>query len=163
MSLSSAARRLVACPPPPAPAPTAPTDFASTMVLISALIYVAVYFVIAVAFFVRHHHNHHNHRNHREEELTPEKVSAAMAAMQVPLVLFSAATTKLAWSAKRCSICLMEFAEGDALRVLPACSHGFHGQCVERWLASKGSCPNCRRRVRNGVRRGCLPDVSLLV
>ncbi|KAK4790965.1 hypothetical protein SAY86_031378 [Trapa natans] len=44
-----------------------------------------------------------------------------------------------------CSICLTEFSEGDELRVLPQCGHGFHVPCVDTWLASHSSCPSCRR------------------
>ncbi|KAJ8512319.1 hypothetical protein OPV22_002753 [Ensete ventricosum] len=44
-----------------------------------------------------------------------------------------------------CPICLAEFEEGDELRVLPQCGHGFHVGCVDAWLTSHPSCPSCRR------------------
>ncbi|KAJ8485496.1 hypothetical protein OPV22_017981 [Ensete ventricosum] len=44
-----------------------------------------------------------------------------------------------------CSICLAEFADGDQVRVLPQCGHGFHVVCVGTWLRSHSSCPSCRR------------------
>ncbi|XP_066324712.1 RING-H2 finger protein ATL79-like [Miscanthus floridulus] len=52
----------------------------------------------------------------------------------------------LVYSAAECAICLAEFADGDAVRVMPACRHGFHARCIERWLAGGGrsSCPTCR-------------------
>ena len=46
-----------------------------------------------------------------------------------------------------CAICLGEFADGDKVRVLPRCGHGFHVPCVDAWLLSRGSCPTCRRPV----------------
>jgi hypothetical protein len=60
--------------------------------------------------------------------------------------VYSAAGTKLAGAAAECPICLAEFADGDAVRVMPACGHGFHARCIERWLASarRSSCPTCR-------------------
>ncbi|XP_052173787.1 RING-H2 finger protein ATL74-like [Diospyros lotus] len=48
-------------------------------------------------------------------------------------------------SATECPICLGEFVEGEKVRVLPKCSHGFHMKCIDRWLLSHSTCPNCRR------------------
>ncbi|KAL8088500.1 RING-H2 finger protein ATL8-like [Apium graveolens] len=44
-----------------------------------------------------------------------------------------------------CAICLTEFIDGDELRVLPQCGHGFHVGCIDTWLASHSSCPSCRQ------------------
>jgi hypothetical protein len=49
-----------------------------------------------------------------------------------------------------CAICLGEFADGEKVRVLPRCRHGFHVRCVDAWLVSHGSCPTCRRQVIGG-------------
>ena len=43
-----------------------------------------------------------------------------------------------------CAICLMEFVDGDVMRVLPHCGHGFHMNCIDRWLEFHSSCPSCR-------------------
>ncbi|CAD6333509.1 unnamed protein product [Miscanthus lutarioriparius] len=51
-----------------------------------------------------------------------------------------------------CAICLGEFADGEKVRVLPRCGHGFHVPCVDAWLLSRGSCPTCRRPVIDGVK-----------
>ncbi|KAG8071617.1 hypothetical protein GUJ93_ZPchr0006g44152 [Zizania palustris] len=49
------------------------------------------------------------------------------------------------WAEAECAICLSELADGgERIHVLPACGHGFHGACVEGWLASRASCPTCR-------------------
>ncbi|KAK3413663.1 hypothetical protein EUGRSUZ_I02211 [Eucalyptus grandis] len=44
-----------------------------------------------------------------------------------------------------CAICLAEFAEGDEVRLLPQCGHGFHVGCIDPWLGSHSSCPSCRQ------------------
>nr|ABK56013.1 zinc finger protein [Brassica rapa] len=44
-----------------------------------------------------------------------------------------------------CAICLTEFSNGDELRVLPQCGHGFHVSCIDTWLGSHSSCPSCRQ------------------
>jgi E3 ubiquitin-protein ligase ATL10/75/76/77/78 len=54
------------------------------------------------------------------------------------------ASTTGAWAEAECAICLSELADGERVSVLPACGHGFHGACVEGWLAARASCPTCR-------------------
>jgi hypothetical protein len=47
-----------------------------------------------------------------------------------------------------CAVCLAEFAPGAEVRVLPACHHGFHRECVDRWLLTRApTCPVCRAPV----------------
>ncbi|XP_048575142.1 probable E3 ubiquitin-protein ligase ATL44 [Triticum urartu] len=47
-----------------------------------------------------------------------------------------------------CAVCLAEYAAGDEVRVLPACRHGFHRECVDRWLLTRApTCPVCRATV----------------
>ncbi|KAH7672515.1 Zinc finger RING/FYVE/PHD-type protein [Dioscorea alata] len=43
-----------------------------------------------------------------------------------------------------CPICLGEFADGEKVRVLPKCNHGFHIRCIDTWLVAHSSCPTCR-------------------
>ncbi|XP_062224732.1 RING-H2 finger protein ATL74-like [Phragmites australis] len=53
-----------------------------------------------------------------------------------------------------CAICLGEFADGEKVRVLPRCGHGFHVRCVDTWLVSHDSCPTCRGSVLDGAASG---------
>ncbi|GMY33630.1 E3 ubiquitin-protein ligase MBR1 isoform X1 [Fagus crenata] len=44
----------------------------------------------------------------------------------------------------QCYICLVEYEEGDSLRILP-CHHEFHRTCVDKWLKEiHRVCPLCR-------------------
>ncbi|XP_057415305.1 RING-H2 finger protein ATL74-like [Lotus japonicus] len=61
---------------------------------------------------------------------------------QIPKVVYGSGSTSSA--ATDCSICLGEFMDGVKVRVLPKCNHVFHVKCIDVWLLSHSSCPNCR-------------------
>ncbi|XP_026662405.2 RING-H2 finger protein ATL79-like [Phoenix dactylifera] len=86
---------------------------------------------------------------HDDQHETPEEEKgksgreAASPEETLPSLVYTAGT-RLAGAAAECAICLAEFAEGERVRVLPACNHGFHVKCVQAWLATGSSCPTCR-------------------
>ncbi|KAL4385119.1 hypothetical protein GQ457_15G012780 [Hibiscus cannabinus] len=51
-----------------------------------------------------------------------------------------------------CSVCLNEFQEDEALRLLPKCSHAFHIPCIDNWLRSHTNCPMCRAPIVSDAR-----------
>lgn len=61
----------------------------------------------------------------------------------LPIIVYSA-TSNAGSVAADCPICLAEFGEGEKMRVLPKCNHGFHVECIDNWLVSHLSCPMCR-------------------
>ena len=47
-----------------------------------------------------------------------------------------------------CSICIDNFEDGERIRILPKCNHGFHTDCLMPWLTERqGCCPLCKRSV----------------
>ncbi|KAK9268278.1 hypothetical protein L1049_010721 [Liquidambar formosana] len=52
-------------------------------------------------------------------------------------------------STSGCAICLVDFSEGDEIRILPKCNHRFHVACIDKWLLSHSSCPTCRHRLKS--------------
>jgi hypothetical protein len=46
-----------------------------------------------------------------------------------------------------CVICLIEYEDGDEIKVLP-CGHEYHGECVDEWLGKHNrTCPTCRHDI----------------
>ncbi|GFQ01764.1 E3 ubiquitin-protein ligase atl4 [Phtheirospermum japonicum] len=43
-----------------------------------------------------------------------------------------------------CAVCLENFSSGEKCRLLPACNHSFHAECVDLWLLRTPICPICR-------------------
>ncbi|KAK6934095.1 Zinc finger, RING-type [Dillenia turbinata] len=57
--------------------------------------------------------------------------------------------------AAQCYICLVEYDEGDSMRVLP-CHHEFHRTCIDKWLKEiHRVCPLCRRDICRSESGGC--------
>ncbi|XP_022884659.1 RING-H2 finger protein ATL80-like [Olea europaea var. sylvestris] len=61
-----------------------------------------------------------------------------------------------------CAICLAEYVDGDDIRMLPECGHGFHVLCIDKWLGSHSSCPSCRKILAAASCRKCdkIPEIS---
>lgn len=51
---------------------------------------------------------------------------------------------KLGRATLECAVCLNEFEEDETLRFIPNCSHVFHSDCIDAWLANHSTCPVCR-------------------
>ncbi|KAJ0968607.1 hypothetical protein J5N97_025524 [Dioscorea zingiberensis] len=118
-------------------------DFSTSMVLVLGILICTLFLALIVVAFIRIILS--NRRNRLQEKKTVTET--AEKEEPVPTLIFSAGT-KLAGVGAECAICLTEFIEGDGVRVLPACNHGFHLKCIEGWLASHCSCPTCRRSCR---------------
>uniref|UniRef100_A0A2P2MX06 RING-type E3 ubiquitin transferase n=1 Tax=Rhizophora mucronata TaxID=61149 RepID=A0A2P2MX06_RHIMU len=79
----------------------------------------------------------------------PEQATARLAAkglkkrelLQIPVAVYGSGVNT---PATECPICLGEFVDGEKIRVLPRCNHEFHVACIDTWLLSHSSCPNCR-------------------
>ncbi|KAF8402491.1 hypothetical protein HHK36_010576 [Tetracentron sinense] len=80
---------------------------------------------------------------------SPDEAAARLAATglkkcelnQIPVTVYGSG---MSIRATDCPICLGEFVEGEKVRVLPECNHGFHMRCIDTWLVSHSSCPICR-------------------
>ncbi|XP_065856416.1 RING-H2 finger protein ATL8-like [Euphorbia lathyris] len=59
------------------------------------------------------------------------------------------------FASAECAICLGEFCDGEIVRVLPQCGHGFHIGCIDTWLGSHSTCPSCRQILVVAICRKC--------
>lgn len=79
--------------------------------------------------------------------LDPEQISA------LPVMTYSSTMEKQAKMVNKkstgptsnnfCSICIVDYKNGDKLRCLP-CFHRFHQKCIDEWLIIKNACPLCK-------------------
>ena len=56
-------------------------------------------------------------------------------------------TTKPTFKFTECTICLGQFVDGDGVKVVPGCSHVFHDNCFNDWVALRWRCPNCNTEI----------------
>jgi len=78
--------------------------------------------------------------NHRGNGLHPEIIDT------LPRKIYSASENRDGAQEDEqecCPICLLDYSEGDELRVLP-CNHFMHKSCLDAWLVNNPSCPTCR-------------------
>lgn len=62
-----------------------------------------------------------------------------------PTFVYSAVKAlKIGRVALECAVCLNEFRDDETLRLIPKCSHVFHPDCIDVWLATHPTCPVCR-------------------
>jgi len=49
--------------------------------------------------------------------------------------------------APTCIICLLEYEDGDEIKILP-CGHEYHSDCIDEWLGGHNrTCPTCRHDI----------------
>ncbi|XP_010266394.1 PREDICTED: uncharacterized protein LOC104603919 isoform X2 [Nelumbo nucifera] len=62
----------------------------------------------------------------------------------IPVKIYMKSQKHMNEEAAQCYICLVEYEEGDSMRILP-CHHEFHQTCVDKWLKEiHRVCPLCR-------------------
>ncbi|KAG1360811.1 RING-H2 finger protein ATL79-like [Cocos nucifera] len=147
-------------PPPPPSAPlnkwgpySGAGDFGTNMLIILAALFVGLLFAVtltsAIRFLFCAASRRHPSLADPEKQVAPPSGAEA----EGTTLVFSAAT-RLARAEAECAICLAEFVEGDGVKVLTPCNHGFHVRCIERWLAARSSCPTCRSSCHAAVEPG---------
>ncbi|KAI5059481.1 hypothetical protein GOP47_0025800 [Adiantum capillus-veneris] len=94
---------------------------------------------------------------HRQSSAVSQSEVLSLAPLRAPDLIVESIPMKLfrevdssknkEEQALQCHICLVDYEEGDCLRVLP-CSHEYHMTCIDKWLKEVHRvCPLCRRDV----------------
>ncbi|KAK9152202.1 hypothetical protein Syun_010511 [Stephania yunnanensis] len=77
----------------------------------------------------------------------------------LPTSTYASSSSSSSSSHHQCAICLVEYKEGDDIRVLPKCSHRFHVACIDTWLEARSSCPTCRSWLKA---HGCMAPLPIV-
>ena len=70
-----------------------------------------------------------------------------VAISRLPTKIITSIEEELPPDVRECSICLENFTVGCSRKTLP-CWHGFHEECVDKWLQANGSCPICKHDIK---------------
>ncbi|XP_022722900.1 RING-H2 finger protein ATL74-like [Durio zibethinus] len=124
---------------------TSQTNFDTNMVIILAALLCALIFALGLNSIVRCALC----CSRRFALDTPEQAAARLAATglkkrdlkQIPVAVYR---TGVSFPSIECPICLGKFLDGEKVRMLLKCNHGFHVRCIDTWLVSHPSCPNFR-------------------
>jgi hypothetical protein len=125
----------------------------------SLLFFYAVVASVTAAFGLFSLYKHLTHRRRRPctalaggdlEEHQPLTGASSL----VPQFMYSRLVrhTGKGASSTECAVCLGVIQVGAMAKLLPACAHVYHVDCIDLWLASHSTCPLCRCRV--GDHRG---------
>ncbi|CAK9165565.1 unnamed protein product [Ilex paraguariensis] len=119
-------------------------EFKTNTVMILTILFCALISALAFNATIRYLLRHRRTVHHGpEEQGVVDEQQSKPDLCSLATMVFSAGMNMVGAEAE-CSICLSEFIDGEEIRVLGRCNHGFHVQCIQTWLSSRSSCPTCR-------------------
>lgn len=105
-------------------------------------------FLFVYYLYVRARSHHFGSPVPGNSNTPPAQPMSAMAGLDSATIsglpMFAYGSSNKSSPEAECAICLSMFSEGDKVKVLPLCHHGFHSDCVDMWLRTRSSCPLCR-------------------
>lgn len=124
--------------------------------LLGALFFFCIFlitFLFVYFLYVCTHRRRGSTATHPDGSLARSRSPAGLDAATISsLPIFSygsSANGKNSNPDSECAICLSIFQEGEKVKVLPICHHGFHLECVDKWLGTRSNCPLCRASIRH--------------
>ncbi|KAG5007179.1 hypothetical protein AAZX31_09G128400 [Glycine max] len=133
---------------PAAPAVAHVPSTRATLPMLLVIFLFALLFTAFCSIFIRYcSHEEQPHALPQATRATPRGVDPRVLAT-CPVTSYYAVKMKTPQKAAfQCAVCLAEFDDADALRLLPKCGHVFHAHCIDAWLAAHVTCPVCRGEV----------------
>ncbi|XVE86836.1 hypothetical protein DITRI_Ditri18aG0067000 [Diplodiscus trichospermus] len=130
------------------------THFGPSMAIVVMVLVCAFFFVGFLSIYIRHCNESNAIANtaavaaaSSAERFRPRGLDQALI-KSFPVFIYSyVKELKLGRGALECAVCLREFEDDEALRLLPKCSHVFHPDCIDAWLAYHVTCPFCRAKL----------------
>ncbi|KAK3230961.1 hypothetical protein Dsin_002842 [Dipteronia sinensis] len=159
LALPSATAQMGSTPPPPAdPFGTIGPRFDSSMAIIMVVLVSAFFLMGFFSVYIRQCAQRHFRPNNTNDPYAifmaaNNRRSRRAAARGLepsvlntfPTFLYSSVKgLKIGKVCLECAVCLNEFEDDETLRLIPKCSHVFHPDCIDVWLASHTTCPVCR-------------------
>lgn len=131
-------------PPMASAAIAAATISNQLMIALVLLLFVVVAFVGFLYLYAKHHMG--SNPATIRHQIPPPRCRGLNAEVlkSLPITTFNPSGFK---DGIECAVCLSELCEGEEVRILPKCNHGFHVKCIDMWLRSHVTCPLCRAPV----------------
>ncbi|XWS33372.1 hypothetical protein CRYUN_Cryun22dG0076400 [Craigia yunnanensis] len=130
------------------------SHFDQLMAIIGVVLVCAFFFVGFFSVYVRHCNESNAIANAAAlagassvERSGPKGLDPA-AIESFPVFIYSyVKDLKIGKGVLECAVCLSEFEDDETLRLIPKCSHVFHPDCINAWLAYHVTCPVCRAKL----------------
>ncbi|KAI3947888.1 hypothetical protein MKX01_034553 [Papaver californicum] len=125
-------------------------NFDASVIMVLSVLVCALICVLVLNSIIRCALGYSNRLAHDSDDNRPIQLVAANTGIKkkalktFTVVTYLSGGLKLPGLDTECVICLSEFAQGERIRILPKCSHGFHIKCIDKWLSSHSACPTCR-------------------
>lgn len=130
---------------------SSPNYFAPSIAIIIGILTTTTSLTFLLFMYVTHctsaHPQHHHHNIDPDHHLRDRRHSGIDPTIILSLPVFSFSSLQGLKDGLECAVCLCRFEAPHSLRLLPACKHAFHVECVDAWLRSHSTCPLCRHKV----------------
>ncbi|KAE8037553.1 hypothetical protein FH972_010134 [Carpinus fangiana] len=125
-----------------------PIPFQTPAVLVVVVVVVAIFVIGCLSNCLRQISDYPAAgSSHRRRQISRQRTASNLRRGVDPMTIRALPVYSYRGDAKcqiDCAICLSEFEEREAVKMIPFCKHVFHPTCIDTWLSSHVTCPVCR-------------------